>query len=380
MKNNNRNIFIGAGAGAALLLIILIAYLCRFVRYMGEMPYLWEPSFNQTLHSYAKSRPSRYILALTGGYHSGKSTAMNLLAEANKKKNIFPIVVDFSLANNLQDCINLFKLQLLTTFAKGTNKLDNSDLKALSELHLYDYLADKSSETLTNPAFRIPFSAITHAAESILSGGFNEYGVDRLLQVLSYYEPIFHFSIYIHNYDRIYDFENGIRITNSALAYLSNSNQYIFNIPIIVEIKNSLRRFEISKSVRYITTPNIEKLSYKFVQMRIFRKNEYNTILNTIGPNPGAFEYIFRSIKYGQTFEEALNATKTQLDSYINQVADPKLMKEQLTYFCKNKDKIVSNINDLATISSLFKNELLIINNDMKIESGLHYSAKRLCK
>lgn len=381
MQNKNNKIIIIAGGSAGFLLLVgLVVYLTRFVRYMGEMPYLWDPSFNQTLLSYTKTRPSRYVLALTGGYKTGKSTAMNLIAKYASNSQIFPIVVDFDLANSLQDCIDIFKLQLLQTFSKGSNKLDNSNLKALADLHLYDYLADRTTESLPNPAFRTPYSAITNALNSITKHGFNEYGVHRVLQVLAYYEPVFHFTIFIHNYDKIYQFENGEKITNAALSYLVNNNQYINYLPIIVEVKNSYRRFNISRSVEYLPIPAFNAQINELVNKRYFRRKEANLILNQIGPNPGPFAEIHRAIRYGKTFEEAFEQAISRLDKYVESVADDKIRSETLPAFCKNGAKVVGSQKDIESIYPLFEKGLLVINNDLKIESGLPYSSKKYCK
>lgn len=383
----NKGILIKVGIAALLGSVVLFFMLNdSFVRFSGRFPFILNDSFNKTVTIYSDSRPSRFIFAITGGYKTGKSRILYANAQADVKKGFCPIVVDFGLCEKLSDVIDFLKLKIAESLTKFYPNLDSTDVKMLTDMHKYDYLVDKNA-SIQFPSIQISkiYSILATSLDSIEENGFNEYGIFKFFDVLSYYEPIFHFTIYIHNYDNIFSLSSnaipklGEKINDAAIARLSNGDQFTQFIPVYVEIKNSLRMINSPQNVKFFVTPSIEKESQQLVKSKVFRSNEFKLIQQEFGANPGVMTDIFEDLKYGVFLNASINNIKASMSKMIDDVVGKKSNKA-IRMFCKNRDNFVANDSSmLESMDGLFANGLLFIRRDMKVDVANKAVADILC-
>ena len=86
----NRLLF---GGIALVVALILFDFLRPFHRYTGQIPYLLSESFNISLRRYTQTRPSRNVLLITGAQKTGKSRAINRMANDMESTGHFVLII-----------------------------------------------------------------------------------------------------------------------------------------------------------------------------------------------------------------------------------------------------------------------------------------------
>ena len=388
LKKNQKTIIISVLSGLGFLILLKLIFGSKFVRYSGNLPYLWNPEFNKSIQIYSSSRPSRYIFAISGAYRSGKSRAMNIAAQKDFEKGFSPIIVDYGLINNIEDAIEITKLKVVECLTKSASHLTSSDLKQLSEFSKYDKIRYNTSVNFLDNYLMKPYKAIASALDSIFENKtFHEYGVYRFFDVLSFYEKAFHFVLYIHNYDTLKNLVDsngkkiGEKLTNAALSRLSNSDQFTQYIPIFVEIKNSLSRIDNNELVVYRMTPPIERELNQFVAIKAFTQKEMKTIQQEFGPHPGIISDIYEDLRYDMPLDKALNKARQNVNDKVNQVTGGKTNKA-IQDFCRAKDKVFYQLPDQSTadlLAPLFQNGLLVLKRGLRVAAANKAVKQSLC-
>ena len=376
LKKNQKTIIISVLSFLGVFILLRLIFGSKFVRYSGVLPYLWNHEFNKSIQLYSSSRPSRHIFAISGGYRSGKSRALNIAAQKDLEKGLSPIIIDYGLVDSIEDAIEVTKLKVVECLANSASHLTSSDLKKLTEFSKYDKIRYNTSVNFLDNYLMKPYKAIAAALDSIYENKtLHEYGVYRFFDVLSFYEKAFHFSLYIHNYDKLRNLIDhngekiGERLTNAVLARLANSDQYTQFIPIYVEIKNSLTRINNSELVLYRMTPIIKRELNKYVDMKAFTAKEMKAIQQEFGPHPGIISDIYEDLRYDVPLDIAIKKARQIVEDKVDQATGGK-SNRAIQEFCRTKEKTFYQLPDQSTadmLAPLFENGLLVLKRGLRV-------------
>ena len=388
------------GSIVLIILLILFDYLKPFHRYTGQIPYFISESFNLSLRRYTQIRPSRDVLLVTGAHKTGKSRAINRMANDMESNGHFVLNIDAARSSN--DIFDFFKLvrhEVASSLVRMKQFLTTSDLKLISEIEIpgvdinsilnsinnrnstssksryitldYSY-AHVPIPNFPDPTFIRPYLAICSILENIyndVNKTFSEWAVHRFFDALESYRDVLQPALFIHNIERIKSFKTrgepllGVKIIEAAKARLSRRNHYGDIVPIFVEIKNSLVRISIDNDVFRIVQTDTPKNSYStFVRRnKVFRRSEYHKIVDHFGYHIGTFSRIFEDLKYNVN----LDASIQNFQKYINHKIHKIYGKESsysaneqsiLHKLCKSQCSMrITNSTDFRALKPLFE-------------------------
>lgn len=399
------------GGIAIIIALILFDLLRPFHRYTGQIPYFISDSFNISLRRYTQIRPSRNVLLVTGAHKTGKSRAINRMANDMELNGHFVLNIDAARSSN--DIFDFFKLvrhEVASSLVRMKQFLTSSDLKRISEIEVpgVDINSIINSITLGNstisppyisldysiahvpipnfpdPALVRPYLAICAILENIyndVNKTFSEWAVHRFFDALESYRDVLQPALFIHNIERIKSFKTreepilGVKIIEAAKARLSRRNHYGDIVPIFVEIKNSLIRINIDNDVFRIVQTDTPKKSYStFVRRyKVFRRSEYKKIVDNFGYHIGTFSRIFEDLKYNVELDASINNFQNNLNHTIYKIYGKESsysINENgiLRKLCKSQCKMrITNSTDFRALKPLFENGYLHLKKGFRV-------------
>lgn len=404
----NRLLF---GGIALVVALILFDFLRPFHRYTGQIPYLLSESFNISLRRYTQTRPSRNVLLITGAQKTGKSRAINRMANDMESTGHFVLNIDAARSsNNIFDFFKLIRHEVASSLVRMKQFVSSSDLKQIAEIEVPGVdinsiinsinLGNSSSPTslisldysvahvpipnFPDPAFTRPYLAICAILENIYNPQnktFSEWAVHRFFDALEIYRDVLQPAIFIHNIERIKSIKTreepllGVKIIEAAKARLSRRNHYGDFVPIFVEIKNSLVRINLDNDVFRIVQTDTPKNSYSsFVRRhKVFRRSEYKKIVNHFGYHIGTFSRIFEDLKYNVELDASIH----NFQNYINHAVYKIYGKESsysinedsiLKKLCRSQCEMrITNSTDFRALRPLFENGYLHLKKGFRV-------------
>lgn len=147
LNKTKRNIILTAGIFVLIAFIYYIITMRRtFVRYSERIPYVWNDDFNLTLRQYINTAPTRNVLVLTGPYQSGKSRAMNIMANDLAAARHFVINCDLSTAKTPEDVISLFKIAVINGLISVHPYLSSTQINRAADVFKPQKMTNKEKE------------------------------------------------------------------------------------------------------------------------------------------------------------------------------------------------------------------------------------------
>lgn len=374
---------------SVLVISVILAFVLGgpFKRNSSPIPFYLDSKLNKSLELYAHTRPSRYVMAIVGPAKSGKSRTLNNVAHSLPYLDNTPIILDFNEVHTLDDLIFTTKVAVINAMLKSCPYLSSADYKSIINVTKYNNINMSIDDIQFDQVTSVPLKAIFYSLDKLQLKGFNEYAIVEFLQVLEDYEAAFHFTLFIHNYDSILNVVDkdgnvvGHKISNAAKAFITKRDQYVQNVPIFVELKDSSNRLNATQyTIQLIHPPSIIKYTNKLVRSKYFTKAEMKTILSTIGPIPGPIVSLHTDLVYGQPFNFALEKLISSIRSEVrslNVTAKSPLAAE----LCQGNGRAkATSAEALEPLKPLFQNGLLFLRSGMKVRASSPEVIKAICE
>ena len=327
-----------------ILLISIIIYYIQFLnkifyRYQENLPFYINKNLNQSIFEYLLTKPSRKVLLLSGIYKSGKTFTLLNYYKNNLKNKIFSIYFDFSNILNKDDIFNYIQLSFIRSIQQNN----------LTDLYLNNNFFNNFLIILNN-----------------LKNNSNE-----IINLFKFFENLNQIPIiFINDISKIFDFYP--ELINSFISYISTRKLYLQNIPIIIEISNSLiKTLNLPITFEILEIPLIDNDFINFLKnLNIFSKNELKIINQKIGFNIGEINDIFEKLKLNYNLNNIIN------EKIFNFKNDFKFLNISLN-FCDLKKSFYFNNDLLNNLNPLIKNGYLYINDDLtlKFSNNLIYNS-----
>ena len=147
LNKTKRNLLLALGVFVLVAFIYYIITMRRtFVRYSGRLPYIWNDDFNLTLRQYINTAPTRNVLVLTGPYQSGKSRALNVMANDLAAARHLVVNCDLSTAKTPEDVISLFKIAIINGLTAVHPYLSSSQINRAADVFKPQKMSSKERE------------------------------------------------------------------------------------------------------------------------------------------------------------------------------------------------------------------------------------------
>lgn len=332
---NKRYLMLGIGVALSIILGIYVWTMFKvFVRYDKSLPFIWDNKINQTIHEYLQTQPSRHVLLITGPYQTGKSEMINILASDLREKDIFPITIDVSAANNRKELFGLTKISLLESIQ-----------------------AYKSNQGVNFSLYR-EFEGMVDLARNDTTGVIQF--LEKLENLNLTHPPVF----MVKSAQKFAEF--AMPIYNTASAIFSRRNQYFNHVPVIlVMTDSSFLMNPIPDSFRIIETEGIEDIVQNFVNdIPAFSKKEMKKILASIGSHGGSIDRIFEDLRIDIPIDTALLRELSNINETVQQTMNitgiPVIKR-----ICENRERPIQvNTPELESVIPLLHKGLLYLSND----------------
>lgn len=394
---NKRNGIIG---GVILTLCGLFYYFAwstqTIIRIEGRIPYIWCKKLNQSLKYYVETQPSKNVILLAGGYQTGKSRAMDLLAQKLREDNRMVIRVDASLVDTIEEFLEIFKIQILSAISDVKKRISSGNIKSLGKKLEYAEEEEEESKQQNQadsfgPTLNKLYSSLTRAIDDTIEGEFSDIEIGVFLEIMEKTNDILHPVIFIHSFDKILSLGSksdphfGQKLVNSAKARLSRRNLYSQNVPIILEIHNSLLALNTTDRdvFRYLITGDLRGAIQELViNSQIFNSYELKKIQSAFGNHGGCLAKMFESLRFGMKIDEAISQYQNEIDQKIlylaKNVSNAATLAKQI---CDANGVIPLQANtfDPYKFSVLFENGYLYLSQNYEIKSAHKGITKALC-
>ncbi|KAH0787044.1 hypothetical protein GPJ56_009042 [Histomonas meleagridis] len=371
--------------GAAVLLVAgYIAYMYSgqtiTEQFEGSIPFIWNRNVNLTVAQYTEARPSPYILLLGGGYQSGKSRLIEVLAQEKIENGRFVIKFDASEAKSFEDLCTLLKLAISNglTYYKMYGS-SNSLLRAAEKLDS----SGKSTATNSGAAISKIYSIFSSLIDSIDLPHFSTQQAQKFFKYLELISENLKPIIMIHNYDFIKSLDSPLipRILDSLSSYLSRRNNYEQTIPVILEIKNSLSLINLTNPTifGYFEMPELENTQHHYTtEYQIFTAPQLKKIINAFGAHSGAIAKVFEDRRFGIQIEDSI-ANQINKITRVVKAATIGADENSTKIICAKENVDVNEVN-AEKLRPLFDEEMIYVTKSLEIKFANKAVRNALCK
>ncbi|KAH0794508.1 hypothetical protein GPJ56_001533 [Histomonas meleagridis] len=371
--------------GAAVLLIagyIAYTYSGQTIteQFEGSIPFIWNRNVNLTVAQYTEARPSPYILLLGGGYQSGKSRLIEVLAQEKIENGRFVIKFDAAEAKSYDDFLSILKLAIsngLSYFKMYGSA--NSLLRASEKL---DPSSKGSSTNVDNAISRI-YSIFSKLIDSITEEHFSTESVQKFFKYLELISENLRPIIFIHNYDSIKSLNSTLipKILDSLSSYLSRRNNYEQTIPVILEIKNSLSLINLTNSdiFEYFEMPELENTQQHYtVEHQIFTAQQLRKIIGTFGAHAGSLAKAFEDRRFGITIDDSISNQIAKISKIVKAASEG--LNENSTKMICTKEIWNFDVFQIDQFRELIEEEMLYITKSLDLKFANKAVRNSLCK
>ncbi|OHT02885.1 hypothetical protein TRFO_06938 [Tritrichomonas foetus] len=369
-----RNAVLGVGVFLLAAFIYYIITMRRtFERHSGRIPYVWNHDFNRTLRQYINTLPSRNVLVLTGPYQSGKSRALDVMAN-DLSTNHLVLNVDLSTAHSPEDVISLFRIAVINGLAAIYPHISSSKISKSSEEFKSDFETDKNID----PFFGRVYNAFCRVLDRSLmySYSFTKF-FDYLESLKTTLRPI----VFIHNFDNFQ--VASPELYESAMARLSRRPLYLDFVPVVCEIRNS--SFRISnqitpESLRFLEVKELKDPTRDLVVLtRALSDLELRKIMAAFGGHGGTIDRVFEDLKQGMSIEKSIEKQQKAVETYLRNLLNG-TFPQPLYEVCRmNGAAKITNTDDLNALVPLLESGHLYLSPGFVVKTAHNGVKKALC-
>lgn len=338
-------------------------------RFEGPIPFVFTAGVNKTVRHYITTKPSRYVLFIGGPAQSGKSRLIDILAQESSENNRLVLKIDAGQANSIEDFMNFLQVSLV----RGLTPIRSSiDVRTIDQE--FDEKASINQKESNQIKTAKLYQMLKKSIDDSYSFGFSERSIHKFFNLLESVSDKLNPIIFIHNYDRIIDLGTdddpkfGLKLIESVCAYLSRRNLYTQNVPIVLELKNSLYslRYKHNSVFRYFEMEQLsDAVNFLVDYAPVFNLFELKKVIKNFGAHGGSIAKVFECLRYGMKIDEAID----HLQNLIKRGVHSKLEKYPDAYvyvkrFCDSKGVLhIGNRTEIEHLAPFFDGYLYLSKN-----------------
>ena len=369
---------------AIIVCIVLFLYYVLFmrrgfVRSDARLPYFWDPILNQTLRRYVDTLPSRQVLFVTGGTGTGKSRAMDIIADKLTHDGKLAIVLDGENSADTEKFVRHIKRQILKALIAIRRYLPSDIVK---QLQGNSGLSRRSPLPGLDPSLSHFYGVLTSPIDESLceNGTVKMAKVWEFLDTLNGYHELIHPVLFVHAADRMWDtpFFEAVR------GPLSRKNLYESYVPVVAEMKNSKNLLDLGTSnvVKIVATANAlnESAQDFLIRSRMYSSYEVRKVNNNFGPHGGVIAEVYEHLKFDVKIDQAIDLLNSFYERRAAELIPKGIRKPASLYaLCKTGDALIVDKNDAEMLSGLF--EQGYVYNDASLHTRFAHKglAKAFC-
>ena len=382
-----------------ILLVIILYFIFRkpFIRNCSQFPYIWTEAFNKTIRNYVNKYPSRDVLFITGGYRTGKSRALDIIANELKQEGRLAITLDAKNFWPIQTFLNSIKGNIATTLIQIKQNLPSDTIKKLTEKRAKRNSRVFENYTMPNnldPCFYGVYLSLAKTIDQI----YNEterkvsaFYVSKFFDRLEFYKDYLKPVVIIHNYDSLLSIrQNASRSNTISLSLLDSiesrfkrRNLYRDFVPVLLEVKDTL--FLVNESENELLTPTsvartapaTKKESEILIQQKYLTKSEFNKLHKKFGGHIGHFVECYEDMVYADkdfTINDAINNRMNDLKEELNRIMND-YSKQNAKKICRKK----ATADMIDSLKPLIKRGYVIVEKDLSLSFGSKAVQEIIC-
>lgn len=375
-------------------LLLLICSIIPFIlsgdteiieRFEGPIPYIPTTGINKTVRHYIETKPSRFVLLLGGPSQSGKSRLIDILHKESVENLRLSIRIDGGQANSIEDLMNFVKVGLVEGLAPIQSSIS---FKNDENLQITENIPKNQKMTNEQKMAKI-YQALVHAIDLSYKNGFSERNIHRFFEILEAVSEFLHPIIFVHNYDRIStigtynDPDFGKKMIDSIIAYLKPRDLYLQNVPIVLEIKNTLYLLQMNNfpMFRYFEMEPLGDVTKDLVEKTpVFNLYELKTVIKSFGAHGGSIAKIFESLRYGMKIDAAIESISKSIRKGLRtKIANNEHIIQLTKRLCEGKGTMpITNISHIKDLAPLFDG-YLYLSKDFQIKASNKEITNVLC-
>ena len=352
---------VALGVGVVVFAIWAIIRSLPFHRYRGPIPYVWTETFNRTVTNYARIRPSRNVLLISGPRKSGKSRALNQLELDLTAAGHFVINIDPRPASNLTDLLRITASSIARALVTAKSRLSSSEMRDLLELQPRFTNCSSPLPIFHDAGLDKVYRGLIGPLEGFLGDNFSEAAVHTFFDTLELYASVLNPVLLVQNVDQVKSMNPAI--VDAARARLSRRDQYEDYVPVLVELQNSSFRVVNQNPVFRVVRAGGMKDSHRlFVSKnKVFSGNEFNKITSVLGENAGVFARVFEDLKFDISLDDSLGRFQRRARVIVNRTMSGRT-GSAARRFCHGPDKFrLRGSGDLEEFMPLIENGFLYV-------------------
>ena len=363
-----------------VLFLYYILFMRRgFVRSDARLPYFWDPVLNQTLRRYVDTLPSRQILFVTGGAGTGKSRAMDIIAETLIRDGKLAIVLDGDNADDDQKFVRHVKRQILKSLIEIKRYLPTDVLK---QLQSGSGLSRRQALAGLDPSLTHFYGVLTTPLDEALceNGTVKSDKVWEFLDILNDYHEQVQPVLFVHAADRMW----GTPLFEAAKGPMSRKNLYDSYVPVVAEMRNSAQLLDMGHSnvIKIVEAPSVinESAQDFLIRSRMYSSYEMRKVNSNFGAHGGVIAEIYEHLKFDVKIEQAIDLVNAFYERRASEIIPKGVRKPaSLYHLCKSGEALIVDHNDTVMLAGLFENGFVFNDASLHTKWANKGVAKAFC-